>query len=75
LHTSQVALAKRSFETGQTTHDQFKADLKEIEIVLKEAIQILIDEPFDVCSEGYIAKTALTDLKQLKDCIDEMETK
>jgi len=75
LHAPRVALAEKDFENGQTTHDQFISELKEFEIALKEAIQILIDEPFDVCSQGYIAKTALTDLKQLKDYINKLETK
>lgn len=52
--------------------DQLIKELKDAEIFLKEAVQILIHEPVNT-PESHIARAAMADLKQLREYIREME--
>ncbi len=73
LHVPLVCLANKKYENGRTTQpDQLIVDLKEAEIYLKEAVQILIHEPITT-PESRIARAAMADLKQLREYIRHME--
>ena len=73
LHVPLVCLANKKYENGRTTQpDQLIVDLKEAEIYLKEAVQILIHEPVTT-PESSIARAAMADLKQLREYIRHME--
>lgn len=72
LHVPLVCLATKNFENGHSSQDELIKELKEAEIFLKEAVEILIHEPITT-PEFNIAKAAMADLKQLRDYIRDME--
>lgn len=72
LHVPLVCLANRKFESGRMQQDQLIKELKDAEIFLKEAVQILIHEPVNT-PESHIARAAMADLKQLREYVREME--
>lgn len=72
LHVPLVCLANQKFESGQMQQDQLIRELKDAEIFLKEAVQILIHEPIST-PEWHIARAAMADLKQLRDYISETQ--
>jgi hypothetical protein len=74
LHVPLVCLANKKYDNGRRNKDpdQLIHELKEAEIYLKEAVQILIHEPINT-PESRIARAAMADLKQLREYIREME--
>lgn len=72
LHVPLVCLATKKFESGRAHQEQLTKELKEAEIFLKEAVEILIYEPIGT-PESNIAKAAMADLKQLREYIRDME--
>ena len=67
-----VCLATKRFESGHAHQDQLTNELKEAEVFLKEAVQVLIHEPLGT-PESNIARAAMADLKQLREYIRDME--
>jgi hypothetical protein len=66
-------LANKKYEKSRSKQpDQLITELKEAELYLKEAVQILIHEPIST-PESRISRAAMADLKQLREYIRDME--
>jgi hypothetical protein len=73
LHVPLVCLANKKYEKSRSKQpDQLITELKEAELYLKEAVQILIHEPIST-PESRISRAAMADLKQLREYIRDME--